>query len=210
MNNKSNKTPYNLDETMDVARREFSQKPALEMAANSGCLYDLDKQRFTVPFLGENYTVTYPDGIVKMANEITEAPLITAILLLHYLTQASGIELSKNWISFKELQGGGIYIEPFQHRAVIPFVKNFGARPTEFARAAEKLGGERAQHGDIAYIIPALPRVPILYILWQGDEEFPPNGTILFDNFANAYLHTEDYAFLAGMTVGALVNTLKS
>lgn len=204
-----NKSPYNLQETLDVARKEFSQKSAMEMAANSGCLYDLEKSRFTVPFLGEKYFVTYPDGDVKIANEITEAPIITAILLLHYLAQASGMELSKNWISFKELQGGSIYIEPFTHRAVIPFVKNFGGRIKEFGPAAEKLGGEQAEHGDIAYIIPALPRVPLLYILWEGDEEFPPNGTILFDNFANAFLPTEDYAFLGGMTVAALVNQLK-
>ncbi|MBS3886726.1 MAG: DUF3786 domain-containing protein [Dethiobacter sp.] len=204
-----NKNPYNLDETISVARSAFAQKPALEMAANSGCLYDLHKQRFTVPFLGQKYAVSYPDGLVSVNCGQAEAPLITAILLLHYLSHSTGAALSRNWISYKDLPGGSLYLEPFKNRAVIPFVKKFGGRPADFALAAEKLGGEQAKHGDIAYIIPALPRVPLLYILWQGDEEFPPNATILFDDCANSYLHTEDYAILAGMTVGAMLTALK-
>lgn len=205
-----NKDPYNLQETLDVARKDFAARSALDMAAAGGCLYDLEQERYTVPFLGKKYHITYPAGNVTSADTNADAPIVVAILLLHYLHRASGMELSNHWISFKELNGGGIYIEPFQKRAVFPFIKNFGARTAEFARAAEKLGGRKAEHGDVSYIIPALPRVPLLYILWEGDDEFPPNGTILFDNFANAYLHTEDYAMLAGMTVGALVQTLKA
>ncbi|MBS4030887.1 MAG: DUF3786 domain-containing protein [Clostridiales bacterium] len=204
-----NKSPYNLDETLDVARREFAGKSALTMAANSGCLFDLDKERFTVPFLGEKYLVTYPDGLVTFFHKSIEAPTVVSILLLHYLTNASGADLLNSWISFKELQGGGIYTEPFHKRAVLPFIKNFGGRIEDFGRAASKLGAKKGEHGDASYIIPALPRVPLLYILWQGDDEFPPNGTILFDHVANAYLHTEDYAMLAGMTVGTLVKSLK-
>lgn len=198
-----NKSPYNLAETLAVARQEFALNSAVQMAANSGCVYDLEHQRFSVPFIGTTYHVSYPDGHVTGPDQ-SEAMIITAILILHYLTKAKGVGLSRNWISFKELQGGNIYIEPFQHRAIFPFIKTFGNRPDDFAKAAEKLDGTKAEHGDISYIIPAFPHVPLLYILWHGDEEFPPNGTILFDNYANAYLHTEDFAFTAGMIVSAL------
>ncbi len=204
-----NKSPYNLAETLDVAQKEFAEKKPLDMANHSGCLFDLQKNIFTVPFLGEKYLVSYPSGQVLETAKGGEAPNITAILLLHYLARATGVEAADSWISFKELQGGGIYIEPFEHRAIIPFVKAFGWSHEDFARAAEMLGGTKAEHGHISYEIPLLPRIRLLYILWRGDEEFPPNGTILFDRYANAYLHTEDYAFLAGMTVGALRGALK-
>jgi hypothetical protein len=204
-----NKSPYNLEETLDVARTDFAQLRALDMAANSGCLLDLERNIFTVPFLGEKYLVAYPSGQVIVAAKGVDAPIIISILLLHYLSRATGVEPAGSWISFKELKGGSIYIEPFQHRAIIPFVKNFGNRPEEFATAASKIGGVPAAHGDTAYEIPVLPRLRLLYILWRGDEEFPANGTILFDRYANAYLHTEDFAFIAGMTVGALLGALK-
>jgi hypothetical protein len=204
-----NKTPYNLGETLLVARKNFAAAAAPSMAENSACRFIQDKSLFTVPFLGQHYLVSYPEGQVVRQTTGEEVPLTTAILLLHYLAWATGAPLSGSWISYKELHGGAVYIDPFSKRAVLPFVKIFGGRPQEFARAAGMLGGEKADHGHLSYRIPALPRVPLLYILWKGDEEFPPSGTILFDRQANAYLHTEDYAVLAGLTVGALVNILK-
>jgi len=204
-----NKTPYNLGETLQVARQNFAAAAAQSMAQNSACLFTPEQSRFVIPFLGQNYFVSYPEGLVTRQATGEEAPLATAILLLHYLARASGVPLASSWISYKELQGGAVYIDPFTKRAVLPFVKNFGGRPQEFARAAGLLGGQKTEHGHLSYRIPALPSVPLLYILWEGDEEFPPSATILFDRQANEYLHTEDYAILAGMTVGALVNALK-
>ncbi len=203
-----NKTPYNLDETLAFARNEFAGRNALAMAANSGCLYDLDKKRFTVPLLGDKYLVTFPDGLVTFYNTHIEAPIVISILVLHYLKRATGANLSHSWISFKNLQGGAIYAEPFYKRAVIPFIRNFSGRLKDFERAAIKLGGGKTNYGDLSFIIPTFPRVPLLYILWLGDEELPPNGTVLFDQAANAYMQTEDYAMLAGITVGALVKIL--
>ncbi|MCL5982289.1 MAG: DUF3786 domain-containing protein [Firmicutes bacterium] len=204
-----NKTPYNLGETLLVARRKFSGAAAESMAANSGSRFIREESSFVVPLLGQNYLVSYPEGLVTRQGTGEEAPLATAILLLHYLSWSTGVPLSGSWISYKELQGGAVYIDPFSNRAVLPFVKNFGGRPREFARAAQLLGGEKTSHGHLSYRIPSLPRVPLLYILWEGDEEFPPSGTILFDRHANEYLHTEDYAVLAGMTAGALVKILR-
>lgn len=203
------KNPYNLDETLAVAKKDFAERDPLQMATNSGCLYETEARRFVVPMLGENYIVQYPSGDVFWQNKREPAPVIVSILVLHYLARATGVELAGEWISFKELKGGAIYIEPFKHRAIIPFVRKFGDRPGDFARAAEKLGGQKTSHGNVSYIIPALPRVPLLYVLWLGDEEFPANGNILFDRYANAYLHTEDYAMLGGMTVASMLAVLK-
>jgi len=201
--------PYNLGKTLEVAREDYAGQSPLAMAANSACLFDQERSRFAVPFLGNRYLAEHPGGSVTYEDKEGEVPAVVTILLLHYLCRASGVELAADWVSFKELQGGAIYIEPFRKRAVMPFAKNFGLLPADFARAAEKLGGRKANHGDISYIIPALPRVPLLYVLWLGDDEFPPNGNILFDRHASTYLHTEDYAVLCGLTVGALLAARK-
>ena len=87
-------------------------------------------------------------------------------------------------------------------------VKALAGQPEAFSKAAELLGGQRAAFGDLSYLIPVLPRIPLILILWQGDEEFPPNGNILFDRYANTYLHTEDYAQLASQTVYTLLRNM--
>ena len=204
-----NKTPYNLGETLLVARRKFAASCAQSMAENSACLFAPEKGEFVIPFYNQNYLASYPEGLVTSQSTKEEVPMTTAILLLHYLTWATRLPLTGSWVSFKELPGGAVYIDPFNKRAVLPFVKKFGGRPHDFARAAELLGGEKTGHGHLSYRLPVLPRVPLLYILWEGDEEFSPSATILFDRRANEYLHTEDYAILAGLTVGALVSNMQ-
>jgi hypothetical protein len=202
-----NKIPYNLGVTLEKAQKRFAAAEPSFMAEKSGALYRPEDRSFTLPFLKETYRITYPGG--EVTGEQGETNIIYQILYLHYLSDASGMPLKGEWISFKELPGGQIYITPFQNRAVKPFSKIFGSQPENFTRAAEKLGGEKARYGDLSYILPVFPRVPVMLVLWQGDEEFPPAGTILFDATAGSYLPTEDYAMLSGLLVSKLKAALK-
>jgi len=52
--------------------------------------------------------------------------------------------------------------------------------------------------------------VPLRLILWQGDNEFPPDASILFDETAGDYLSPEDAAWLAGMVVYRLAALSKA
>lgn len=120
--------------------------------------------------------------------------------MLHYLSGAGGAELSGGWISFRELQSGAIYIglpETGRHTTN----QRFRHPARGFGPSRRTPGRQKAAYGDLSYIIPVLPRVPLLVILWYGDDEFPPNANILFNRHANAYLSTEDCAQLAGQTV---------
>ena len=46
---------------------------------------------------------------------------------------------------------------------------------------AEYLEGQSRDMADIAYRLLPFPRVPLYYLLWQGDDEFEPQVTVLFD-----------------------------
>ena len=52
--------------------------------------------------------------------------------------------------------------------------------------------------------------VPVALVLWRGDEEFPPDGTILFDRTVSKLLSAEDIAWIAGMVVYPLVGKVKN
>jgi len=51
----------------------------------------------------------------------------------------------------------------------------------------------------------ALPRLPLLLRLAEGDGEIPPRATILFDETANDYLVTEDLAVLGQQLTARLL-----
>jgi hypothetical protein len=67
--------------------------------------------------------------------------------------------------------------------------------------------GERLAHGDLAFVVWPLPRLPITLRLWRGEEEVPDGGTLLFDRSAAHYLPGL-LAELAWLTVWRLRNIL--
>jgi hypothetical protein len=73
--------------------------------------------------------------------------------------------------------------------------------------AAEKLGGSKAGYGDVAVSIKAFPRVSVVIVLWRGDDEFAPNGSILFDRTVTDYLSTEDMTVLCERIVEKLTHS---
>jgi len=193
---------FNLDVTLKKAVDEFSQKDLKDMADKSGGIFGGEK--IALKFFDQQMEITHPEGKVFLHKTGQEAGLIETILVLHYLVKASGRDLTGKNITFKELPGGSIYIDPFTNRCIRPLIGLFGANLEEFSQAAESLGGIKQKFGHVSFCFSAFPRIPVTLVLWAGDEEFPPNANILFDETAPDYLPTEDFAFLCGMLVGQL------
>jgi hypothetical protein len=193
---------FNLDVTLKKALDEYQSKKPLEMAWKTGA--DFQGDRFKMDFMGAPVELTYPEGILSEQKGGKELGLIERILVLHYLSFAGGSPILNQKITFKELPGGSIYIEPFSNRCLRPFIAMFGDDLTSFQRAAEKCGGIKESFGDISFCFYPFPKIPVTFVLWAGDEEFPANGNIILDASAGDYLPTEDYAFLCSMLVGKL------
>lgn len=206
---KINNKNFNLQVTLEQAIERFRKQDPANMVLNSKCSFDENNSYFTVPFLNKNLLVGYPEGRISFENSDDEVPITWKILALHYLVQASGKPLTNNFITYKELSGGSIYYEPFKKRAINPMIKFFGETPWKLAQIGEKFGGIKGNHGDCSITINLFPNVPITYVIWKGDDEFPPNATILFDETAGDYLHTEDYAIGASLIVCEMAKLLK-
>ncbi len=191
----------NLQPAREKAGKVFAASSPEAMAAKARVEYDGELSFFLVPFLGQNYRVYHPSGKITREDGSGGAPLAYEIVLLHYLTQCSPRGVEGKLISFRELPSGSIYIGPFTNRAIKPLVSIFGDRPGALAEAAEKIGGQRVEMGDVAVTVPVLPKIPITFVLWEGDDEFPASGNVLFDASAPSHLDTEDYALLPGLAI---------
>jgi hypothetical protein len=135
-----------------------------------------------------------------------EVSLKDKVLLLHYLTRAKGTPPANRLISYKELSEGTNYFPTFYKRAIKPILYQFGDEPHRLLDAAASLGGFKADYGDAAVTINAFCRVPITIVLWRGDEEFAPEGNLLFDATIPDYLSTEDISVLCETIAWKLVN----
>ncbi|MDD4346377.1 MAG: DUF3786 domain-containing protein [Desulfitobacteriaceae bacterium] len=166
-----------------------------------------------INFLGQHFEVEYPSGkFIPEPSMFEELPVFVQILILHYLANTTAVNIEGKFISFKELPGGNIYIQPFTNRAILPLAKLFGAEPQRLLEVAFRIGGRQAEVGDAGVTIHVFPRIPITLVFWKGDEEFVASANILFDASASFFLPTEDYAVMASFVVATLkrlVNELR-
>ena len=165
------------------------------MAELSGAAFS--NNRLSLKYCNLPVTVDYPHGTACMVDGHPPLSNDETVLLLQYLSTACGLPPRGKWISFLDLRGGPLHKLSFQREALDPLAQHYHDRLELFLETGQKHGGERVEMGDAALIIPVLPRLPLTFILWQGDAEFVPRGMILFDSVAESYLTTAALYVLA-------------
>jgi len=165
-------------------------------------------QSIAIPFLNRMYTMTYPD-FEFTANDQREVPIQEQVLILHYLL-GKDIPRSEQWVAYRDINGASFYFSAFVKRAIDPLKKVFGHDVDSFINASQHLNAQSIQTGDAGMIFYPFPRIPVQMILWCGDDEFPPEANILFQNKIEDQLSPEDIAWLAGMIVYRLIAISKS
>jgi hypothetical protein len=143
--------------------------------------------------------VAYPEGENQPLSAFDQA------LLLYYLTTADGTSLTGEWIAFSDLPDGRFYNQAFQGYTGKELRRSFQDDRVAFEQAAQALGGARQPLGDTSFAFQALPRVPLLAVYWQGDEDFPSTCQVLFDAAASHYLPTDAYAILGSTLTRRLI-----
>jgi len=182
-----------------------------QQCLKSGARYQvIDSQKIIIlEYLNQSYQIVFPDIDISLINSKEEVPIRDRILILHYFTQAKGTPITNKVIAFRELPEGANYFPTFSKRAIKPLLDHFGRQPERLIDAAEKLGSHKADYGDVAVTINAFNYVPITLVLWRGDEEFNPEGNILFDSTISDYLPTEDINMLCETISWKLIKYLK-
>ena len=163
-----------------------------------------------IDYLGKPYRISMPQVAVSAEDSPETVPLRDQLLILHYFIRAQGTPLSGDLITYKELPEGLNYFPTFAQRAIKPLISYFGTQPRQLVETARSLGGQESDIGDAAVVINAFSRVPLTLVVWQGDEELSPEGSILFDSTIQDYLHTEDIHVLCETIIWRLVRQLRN
>jgi hypothetical protein len=199
---------YGYKFAYEIASQKLAEMGDVKpLCLNSGAEYKVIDSIpiITLDYLNRRYQIRLPEVAISLTDSGEEVPLKDKILLLHYLIQAKGTPLANKSIAYKELPEGISYFRTFHKRAIKPLVDNFGSQPKKLLNAAKEMGGVKADYGDVAVTVRAFRKVPITFVLWKGDEEFPPDGSILFDATVSDYLSIEDINVLSERIAWKLV-----
>lgn len=189
--------PDNLDVATHLAREKLATLDPLSQANRCGAV--LHEGHVELVYLGTPLRILVPDWTVHLPDGSPLNPY-EQVLVLHYISSDSPVPPPTDPIAFSEVPSGEFYSSAFDRRAKKPLLEAFGENPDRALAAAAPLGGTRADHGDLSIRIPALPRVDLILAFWKGDDEFPPDVSLLLSSTIAAYLSTEDIAHLAGIT----------
>jgi hypothetical protein len=193
--------PSQLTGRIDELRSTLQSRDPNLIAAQSSISYltsGQDRGEFHIPFLGSEFTVTWPN-LTGYSETHAELPPIFQVLLLYYLATADGTALIGNWVSFADLPNGRIYNAAFQGYSGDEIVKTFGVNLPAFKSACLKVGGVPLEVGSASFVIQALPALPMLVTYWLGDEDFPSSCKILFDSSATHYMPIDGCAITGSM-----------
>lgn len=180
-----------------------------QQCIKSGARYqEIDSKKvIIIKYLNQSYQITLPDIEISLTDSEERVPLKDKILILHYLTSAKGSLATSKLITYRELPEGANYFPTFSKRTIKVLLDHFGKEPHRLVDAAKKLGGYEVDYGDVAVTINAFSQVPITIVLWQGDSELTPAGSIIFDASISDYLSTEDITVLCETITWRLIRS---
>lgn len=165
-----------------------------------------DGSEFTVTLLGRQFAIAHPDYAIRALDNGPVPPLPTQTFLLRYLLESRDVAWMGQWKTFREMPWGEMYIKPYTGRVLTRAAFTFGTRVAAFKAAAEKMGALPLKNGDAGYQFDLIGGYRMRLLVWEGDEEFPPNAQVLYsDNFAVGFA-AEDRVVAGDI----LISTVKS
>jgi len=103
------------------------------------------------------------------------------ILLIRYLVSNYGGPLEGREVSEKDLPGGVLFFQGPHALYVEPIASLYGRDPDGFAARCAELNAVPVEYGDKAMQFSPFPLLPVTYVLWREDEEFPASVSVVFD-----------------------------
>ena len=164
----------------------FRQLVPEEAVTRTGVKWD--GQEFYVNLLGREYAISHPEYAIRPLDGGALPPLPVQTFLLRYLLESKQVAWSGEWKTFREMPWGEMYIKPYTGRVLTRAAFTFGTRVAAFKAACEKLGALPLPNGDAGYQLDLIGDYQMRILVWEGDEEFPPNAQVLYtDNFAQGF-----------------------
>ncbi len=143
---------------------------------------------FYVNLLGREFAISHPEYAIRALDGGKLPPLPTQTFILRYLLECKDVAWGGQWKTFREMPWGEMYIKPYTGRVLTRAAFTFGTRVAAFRAACEKMGAIPLKHGDAGYQFDLVGGYAIQIIVWEGDEEFPPNAQVIYsDNFAEGF-----------------------
>ena len=165
-------------------------------------------------FVGNRYAVSFPQFSIRTIAKNVQSDQLAVIgpayiLVIRYLLEGRAVPALGNYLTFREIPWGSVYNDNFTGRCIKRLAFSYGNSQDLFSEIMEAMNAKPIKGGGTAYELAFMDGLFIRYLLWAGDDEFPPSSQILFsDNFPSAFT-AEDLAVIGDVTINSMKETEK-
>ncbi len=198
--------PKTYDPLRDNWNRLGSSTPEA-LAADSGAVPSPEPGVLRLKVIDQDCDVDLRGRGFRYASSDKGVPTLhLQFLILHYLAGARGVQIMDQLATLREFEGGALYYPVFKSRAIDVTIKAFSSAPDLLKGVGEALGAEPVKMGDVGFRVRFFPKLPIVVVLWLGDEEVSASANMLFDASAGKILATEDLSAAAEVLAQRLIS----
>lgn len=164
----------------------FAALDPQEAAARTGTPFE--NGAFCLTLLGHPYCITHPEFSISGEGGTALKSLPAQTFLMRWLLEGKQTAGSRDFLTFREMPWGELYIQPFTGRVLKRAAFSFGTRLEAFRAACTAMGGLPLQADDAGFEFTLLGNYRLRMLLWAGDDEFPPSAQLLYSaNFVDGF-----------------------
>ena len=160
------------------------QNKDLDTLSNLTLFNRVSPDQMVFHFLNEEVLIDFSERCLKRDSgqgwETTPDPLLELVTVLYLNNVTMLYPLGKDIVGVKDLKEAHFFQGPHELK-IQPLIERYGQDIGGFKDAAGYLEGRPIDMADVAYQLFPFPRIPIYYLFWQGDAEFDPRISVLFD-----------------------------
>ncbi|MGD2186437.1 MAG: DUF3786 domain-containing protein [Desulfobacterales bacterium] len=164
-----------------------------------------------VPFFGKPHRIS-ADSISDPSGNRSNFS-VCVILFKYLLLCPSDHPAENDWVSFKDFRDAAPFAGSFVNYTEAPIAKYFSGCVNLLETACRKIGGyppAATFSYELCMQFDALPKIPVLMLFNDADDEFPAQCAVLFERRAEKYLDMECLAMVGMLLFEYLKTAVKN
>lgn len=166
----------------------------------------IKKGKIMIPFLEKPYWID-EKSITDLSGK--KPSFRECVVLCKYMLLCPDTAPAEgNWIAYRDFKDSGPLTVFFANSVEKPMAEHFAGRLDELEKSGKLFGGfvpDIELSYDFYMQFNALPRIPVLLLYNDADDEFPAHCSILFKQNADKFLDAESLAILGDTVSGYLI-----
>lgn len=159
---------------------------------------EADGKYLYIRFLGEKYRIRRETGAVECIESGIQAADFSSVMTIYdYLCRKNELPgMCGKWTRIHSLKHSG-QTSPNEVKMYRKHADYFQERQDALKYAAAQIG-RPFPTGDIAFVFPVFDGMDGIFQFWEGDDEFPPSASFMWDDNIHHYLKFETVWYAAG------------